>query len=90
MGGRLFALYGHEEILKKSSSLKPWSDLEIISHKCSLGDPLQKLVTKFRSVKKTWPPWGGGGGGGGKRIALYEHEEILKKIFSKSTGQNFE
>ena len=29
-----------------------WSDFEIISQSCSLGDPFQKLFTKFWSVKK--------------------------------------
>ena len=28
------------------------SDFEIISQKCSLGDPFQKMVAKFRSVQK--------------------------------------
>ena len=44
----LFALYGHEEILKKSFSLKPLVRyFEIISQECFLGDPFQKLFTKF-------------------------------------------
>ena len=29
-----------------------WSDFEIISQECSLGDPFQKLFAKFRSVRK--------------------------------------
>ena len=52
MGGMIFALYGHEEILKKSSSLNRLSEFGIISQDCSLGDPFQKLFTKFGSVEK--------------------------------------
>ena len=43
-GGRLFAPYGHEEILQKSS-LKPWSALEITLQECS-------LLTLFKIVRK--------------------------------------
>ena len=42
----LLALYRHDEILKKSF-LKSWSDFEIISQECSLGDPFQKMFPKF-------------------------------------------
>ena len=42
-----FALYGHEEILKKLFSPKPLVTFEIISQECSLGDPFQKLFAKF-------------------------------------------
>ena len=48
----LFALYGHEEILKILFSPKPLIRFEIISQECSLGDPFQKLFTKFWSVHK--------------------------------------
>ena len=37
----------NEEILKKSSSLKPLFLFEIISHECSLGDPIKKAFDKF-------------------------------------------
>ena len=44
----LFALYGHEEILKKLFSPKPlvrfWNNF---SQECSLGDPFSKLVRKI-------------------------------------------
>ena len=43
----LFALDGHEEILKKFFLQNCLSDFEIISQECSLGDPFQKLVAKF-------------------------------------------
>ena len=52
-----------------------WSDFEIISQECSLGDPFQKLFAKFRSVYK----YGSGEWG---LFALYGHEEILKKVIS--------
>ena len=43
------------------------SDFEIISQECSLGDPFQKLIEKFRSVDK----YGSGELG---LFALYRHE----------------
>ena len=50
------------------------SDFEIISQECSLGDPFQKLFVKFLSVHKDGSEWG--------LLALYGHEEILKKFSS--------
>ena len=47
VNGGFFALYGHEEILKKFFLQNLLSDFEIISQECSLGDPFQKLFTKF-------------------------------------------
>ena len=52
-----------------------WSDFEIISQECSLGDPFQKVLAKFLSVYK----YGSGEWG---LFALHGHEEILKKLFS--------
>ena len=52
-----------------------WSDFEIISQECFLGDPFQKLFANFLSVNK----YGSGEWG---LFALYGHEEILKKLFS--------
>ena len=52
-----------------------WSDFEIISQECSLGDPFQKLFAKFWSIYKH-------GSGKWKLLALYRHEEILKKSSS--------
>ena len=34
------------------TSLNRWSDFEIISLECSLGDPFKDMFAKFRSVKK--------------------------------------
>ena len=48
----LLALYRHEEILQKSSSLKLQSDFEIISQNCSLSDFSQRLYMKFLYVNK--------------------------------------
>ena len=49
VNGGLLALYGHEEVLKKSSSLKALVqfNFEIISQEFSLGDPFQKFSCKF-------------------------------------------
>ena len=47
-----------------------WSDFEIISQECSLGDLFQKLFPKFWSVNK----YGSGEWG---IFALNGHEEIL-------------
>ena len=52
------------------------SDFEIISQECSLGDPFQKLFAKILSVHK----YGSGEWG---LLALYGHEEILKKSSPK-------
>ena len=52
-----------------------WSDFEIISQKCSLGDLFQKLFAKFWSVYKH-------GSGEWGLLALKGHEEILKKSCS--------
>ena len=53
-----------------------WSDFEIISQECSLGDPFQILFAKFRSVPKH-------GSGEWGLFAPYRHEEILKKSSQK-------
>ena len=52
-----------------------WSEFEIISQECSLGDPFHKLFAKFRSVHKH-------GSGEWGLLALKGHEEILKKSSS--------
>ena len=51
------------------------SDFEIISQECSLGDPFQKEFAKFWSIHKH-------GSGEWGLLALYGHEEILKKSSS--------
>ena len=53
-----------------------WSDFEIISQECSLDDPFQKVFPKFCSIHKYCSgEWG--------LLALYGHEEILKKSSPK-------
>ena len=49
-----------------------WSDFEIISQECSLGNPFQKMFAKFRSVHKH-------GSGKWELLALYGHEEEIHK-----------
>ena len=60
-----------------------WSDFEIISQECSLGDPFQKLFGKFWSIHKH-------GSGEWGLLAIYEHEEILKKSSSPKPRSDFE
>ena len=70
-----------KKFLKNLLLQNSWSDFEIISQECSLGDHFQKLYGKFLSVHKH-------GSGEWGLLALYGHEEIHKKIFfSKATGQ---
>ena len=60
-----------------------WSDFEIISQECSLGDPFQILFVKFCSVPKH-------GSGDWGLFALYRLEEILKKSSSQKLLVRFE
>ena len=80
MDGRLFSLYGHEEILKKIFSETP----EVISLECSMGENCSLNFDPSKNMAAV--------GGGGEEIffALYGHEKILKKIFSETAGQNLE
>ena len=72
----LLALYGHKEVLKKNLLRNCWSDFEIISQECSLGDPFQILFAKFWSVPKHGScEWG--------LFELYRHKEILKRSCSQ-------
>ena len=41
-----------KEFFKNLLLWKCWSDFEIVSQDCSLGDPFQKLFAKFWSIKK--------------------------------------
>ena len=52
-----------------------WLDFEMISQECSFGDSFQKLFAKFLSIHKH-------GSGELGLLALYGHEEILKKSSS--------
>ena len=53
-----------------------WSDFEIVYEECFLGGPFQILFAKFLSVYKY-------GSGEWPFLALYRHEEILKKSYSQ-------
>ena len=61
-----------KEFFKNLLLWNRWSDCEIISQICSLGDPFQKLFVKFWSVKKR-------GSGEWGLLVLYRNEGILKK-----------
>ena len=64
-----------KEFFKNLLLWNRWSDFEIISHGCSLGDPFQNSFVKFWSIKKCGPgEWG--------LLALYRNEGILKKSSS--------
>ena len=41
-----------KKFLKNLLLRNNWSDFEIISQECSLGDPFQKLLAKFWSLYK--------------------------------------
>ena len=66
-----------KKFLKNLLLRNRWSDFEIISQECSLGDPFHKLFAKFWIVHKH-------GSGEWGLFALYLHEEILKKSFSQN------
>ena len=53
-----------------------WSDFEIISQECYLGDPFQKLFAKFRSLHKHGSvEWG------------FSHYRDMKVFFSETASQ---
>ena len=58
-----------KKFLKNFFFQNRFSDFEIISLDCSLGDPFQKLFAKFLSIHKH-------GSGEWGLFALYRHEEI--------------
>ena len=64
-----------KKFLKNLLLRNHWSDFDIISQECSLGDPFQKLFAKFLSIHKH-------GSGEWGLLALYGHEEIPKKSSS--------
>ena len=75
-GKRGFLHYRDMKKFLKNLLWNCWSDFEIISQECSLGDPFQKLIAKLWSVYKyDSGEWG--------LLALYRHEEILKKSCSQ-------
>ena len=72
-----FLHYGDlKKFLKNLLLQNRWSDFEIVSQECSLGDPFQTVFAKFLSIHKH-------GSGEWWLLALYGHEEILKKSSPK-------
>ena len=67
---------GMKKFLKNLLLRNCWSDFEIISQECSLGDPFKKYLRNFDpSINMGSGEWG--------LLALYGHEEeILKKSSS--------
>ena len=64
-----------KEFFKNHLFWNRWSDFEIISQDCSLGDPLQNCLRNFDPLKNMAAV-------GVRLHALYGHEEILKKSSS--------
>ena len=66
VNGGLLHYMDMKKFLKNFFLQNHWSDFEIISQECSLGDPFQKLFAKFWSVYKYgFGEWG--------LFALYRH-----------------
>ena len=58
----------------------PWSDFEIISERCSLGDPFQNLFVNFDPSRNMALVDGG-------YLLLYRNEEFLKILLFETDGQ---
>ena len=58
----------------------PWSDFEIISERCSLGDPFQNLFVNFDPLRNMALVDGG-------YLLLYRNEEFLKILLFETDGQ---
>ena len=71
-----------KEFFKNLCLWNRWSDNEIISQECSLGNPFQNLFAKFWSIHKD-------GSGEWGLLALYGHEEILKNSSSLTPQVRF-
>ena len=82
-GGRLFALYGHEEILKKCS-LKPLVQVLKQFYRNVLW------VTLFKNCSQNFDPSKNMAAVGGGLFALYGHEILKKIFFSETAGHNLE
>ena len=78
-GGRLFVLYGHEEVLWKSFSLKPlvrfWNNFTGLF----IVWPFSKIVFEILIRRKTWPPWGWG-----SLCSSPEHNMLTLSYFDRS------
>ena len=79
-----FSHYGDMKKFLKNFLLRNcWSDFEIISQECSLGDPFQKLIAKFWSVYKY-------SSGEWRLFALYGMKKFLKNFFLQNRISDFE
>ena len=67
-----------KNFFKKLLPWNHWSDFEIILRDCSLGDPFQKLFTKFWSVEKHGPH--------GREGGDFLHYMDMKKFLKKSSS----
>ena len=76
----LLALYGHDEILENSLSLKPLVRFKRKIPKCSLGDPFENLFVNFDPSRNMALVDGG-------YLLLYRNEEFLKILSFETDGQ---
>ena len=76
----LLALYGHDEILENSLSLKPLVRFKKKIPKCSLGDPFENLFVNFDPSRNMALVDGG-------YLLLYRNEEFLKILPFETDGQ---
>ena len=76
----LLALYGHDEILENSLSLKPLVRFKRKIPKCSLGDPFENLLVNFDPSRNMALVDGG-------YLLLYRNEEFLKILPFETDGQ---
>ena len=61
-----------------------WSDFEMISQECSLGDPFQKLFAKILSIREH-------GSGEWELLALYrDMKKFLKNLLLRNCWSDFE
>ena len=73
-----------KKFLKNLLLWNHWSDFEIISQECSLGDPFQKLFAKFWSAKKHGSDELG-------LLALYrDMKKFLKNLLLRNYWSDFE
>ena len=73
-----------KKFLKNLLLRNRWSDFEIISQECSLGDPFQKLFAKFLYAQKHGTDeWG--------LLALYsDMKKFLKNLLLRNCWSDFE
>ena len=82
-GGFLHYMDMKKKFIKNLLLLNHWSDFEMISKECSLGDPFQIPFVKFLSVPKH-------GSGEWGLFAIYRHEEILTNLLLRNRWSDFD